>query len=575
MLPLAACTAAGGRAGPLRAAAALAAAAASGGDRARSVHVLAWGRNAELQCAVEGGLPIVARPTPVLELHGLPVLGLAAGPLSSAAVAGAAGAWTWGDGTAGALGHGSAGRVAAPCRVEALAGGRAAALRGVSLGHSHALFVDAAGALWACGEGKEGQLGLSQPLQELAAQHRRAWAEAQLPGGARRSGAERAAQLLRAAAPEPAGHVAQGWGSLGGPGGGGQARQQLAAALQSSGGSAARRGWPSASGLGGGLFGGGSGTDLGISLGAWGGGADLEAHLHGVGLQPGQYGTPARVGGGSCASLLGLGARGGGGGASAAAAEGEEAGLGAEVVVDAAAGKFFSVAATAKGEVWTFGADFNGALGGGDASWLSSPRRVAAPIAAALAADGGAVAVAAGGTFAAARTAAGSVLVWGRLGPASRSAAPFARVALPRGVAVRGMAAGQQHLLMTDGARVWAVGRWLDASGDEAGAACASAPRELLALPGGAGVARVAAGAHASAVVTDDGGLWLWGRLLDEQHGHGLLRRAGGAAASAGAPAPVDWRWAGFGGAAPRRVEALGAVRDVALGGWHALVLTD
>ncbi|KAF8058300.1 HERC2 [Scenedesmus sp. PABB004] len=231
---------------------------------------------------------------------------------------------------------------------------------------------------------------------------------------------------------------------------------------------------------------------------------------------------------------------------------------------------------TAKGEVWTFGADYNGALGGGDASWLSSPRRVAAPIAAALAADGGAVAVAAGGTFAAARTAAGSVLVWGRLGPATPAAAPFARVALPRGVAVRGMAAGQQHLLMTDGARVWAVGRWLDAAGDEAGAACASAPCELLALPGGAGVARVAAGAHASAAVTDDGGLWLWGRLLDEQHGHGLLRRAGSAAASAGAPAPVDWRWAGFGGATPRRVEELGArVRDVALGGWHALVLTD
>ncbi|KAF8058298.1 selenof [Scenedesmus sp. PABB004] len=350
MLPLAASPVAGGRAGPLRAAAAVAAAAAaaeaSGGDRA--LHVLAWGRNAELQCAVEGGLPIVARPTPVLELHGLPVLGLAAGPLSSAAVAGAAGAWTWGDGAAGALGHGSAGRVAAPCRVEALAGGRAAALRGVSLGHSHTLFFDAAGALWACGEGKEGQLGLSQPLQELAAQHRRAWAQAQLPGGAlpgRRPGVERAAQLLRAAAPEPAGHVAQGWGSLAGPGGGGQARQQLAAALQSGGGwarSAARRGWPPAS-LGGGLFGGGSGADLGMSLGAWGGGADLETHLHGVGLQPGQYGTPARVGAGSCASLLGLGERGGGGGGASAAAEDEEASLGAEVVVDAAAGKFFSV----------------------------------------------------------------------------------------------------------------------------------------------------------------------------------------------------------------------------------------
>jgi hypothetical protein len=37
----------------------------------------------------------------------------------------------------------------------------------------------------------------------------------------------------------------------------------------------------------------------------------------------------------------------------------------------------------------------------------------------------------------------------------------------------------------------------------------------------------------------------------------------------------VDWGWAGFGGSAFAAVQGLVGVRDVALGGWHALVLVD
>lgn len=37
----------------------------------------------------------------------------------------------------------------------------------------------------------------------------------------------------------------------------------------------------------------------------------------------------------------------------------------------------------------------------------------------------------------------------------------------------------------------------------------------------------------------------------------------------------VRWKWAGFGAAAPTLVEGLSGVRGVALGGWHALVMTD
>lgn len=241
----------------------------------------------------------------------------------------------------------------------------------------------------------------------------------------------------------------------------------------------------------------------------------------------------------------------------------------------------------------------------------TSAARVCGPISEALAARGGAVAVAAGSTFTAALTASGRVLVWGQLvshssgsstsrrrqqqqePPASADAdgvprSSWCEVVLPPGVHVQHIAAGQQHLLLASGGRVWAVGRWLDAHGQEVGAAGCEAPVEVLSLAHP--VTKLSAGMHSSGVVDAAGRLHLWGRLLDEIHARAVTRgvayvgaargAAAGAAMAAAAAAEqrlahVDWGWAGFGGAAPRLVEGLEGVRDVALGGFHALVLVD
>lgn len=235
------------------------------------------------------------------------------------------------------------------------------------------------------------------------------------------------------------------------------------------------------------------------------------------------------------------------------------------------------------------------------------------PISDAIAARGGAVAVAAGSTFTAVLTAAGKVLVLGKLytnsnsssgsstptsppadaasssDPAAGAGAGWCEVALPDTVHIKHIAAGQQHLLLSDGERVWAVGRWMDHTGAEAGSSTAEAPQQLLALPS-AGIVRLAAGMHSSACVDGDGQLFLWGRLLDQAQAQAAVQAGlvlpvgGGGGSTAGLMqlaeaarklGQVDWEWAGFGGAVPRRVEGLHGVQSVALGGWHALVLAD
>lgn len=56
---------------------------------------------------------------------------------------------------------------------------------------------------------------------------------------------------------------------------------------------------------------------------------------------------------------------------------------------------------------------------------------------------------------------------------------------------IRYIAAGQQHALLSDGERVWLIGRSLDAAGGEVAAARWDAPMQMLALPG-EGVASLA-----------------------------------------------------------------------------------
>ena len=78
----------------------------------------------------------------------------------------------------------------------------------------------------------------------------------------------------------------------------------------------------------------------------------------------------------------------------------------------------------------------------------------------ALQESGGAIAVAAGGTFCLALTALGKVVVWGRIGgPAGQRSSRPAVAEIMGLPPITSIAAGQSHALMTDGEHVWALGR--------------------------------------------------------------------------------------------------------------------
>jgi hypothetical protein len=206
---------------------------------------------------------------------------------------------------------------------------------------------------------------------------------------------DRFAQQLRAAAEaaSTATPTAHGWGSLGSSwgrssqdsGGGGWAAGAAAPSNSSSSGGSSSRGrnsWLSGPGAGGRR---GSrhwqqqSSHVGSisSTGFWrSSDQDLQAHLHALQMHPGQTHTPVRVG---CAYspslLLQQQAASEDGSSSSVDEDGSSSttaaagGLAAERVISVAASKYFSVAATASGEVWTCGADFNGGLGSAEASW--------------------------------------------------------------------------------------------------------------------------------------------------------------------------------------------------------------
>lgn len=78
----------------------------------------------------------------------------------------------------------------------------------------------------------------------------------------------------------------------------------------------------------------------------------------------------------------------------------------------------------------------------------------------ALQESGGAIALAAGGTFCLALTAMGKVIVWGKIGgPAGQRSSRPAVAEIMGLPPITSIAAGQSHALMTDGERVWALGR--------------------------------------------------------------------------------------------------------------------
>lgn len=264
-----------------------------------------------------------------------------------------------------------------------------------------------------------------------------------------------------------------------------------------------------------------------------------------------------------------------------------------EKVMQVAASSYFSAAVTMTGEVWTFGACFNGSLGG-ERDWSTSPQRVSGALADMLADNGGAVRIAAGGTFCAALTAFGRVVMWGKLPVPTSHVNPSAepKRVHPNGAgagtgtyytvsrttkaadnarssavlleglpAISHIAAGRQHVLLSDGRTVWGIGRWMDESGSEVGGAGYDSPAVLLKLQElGEEVAQLTCGPHSSGVVTTSGKLWMWGRLLDRSVNH---------------PIDIDWEWSGFGAAEPTLVSGIHGVKCLALGGYHALAVVE
>ncbi|GLC34017.1 hypothetical protein PLESTM_000144500 [Pleodorina starrii] len=509
--------------------------------------------------------------------------------------------------------------------VESLVG--RAAVRQVALGDSHSLFVDGSGGLWACGENKEGQCGLGTPLEVIAAQHRRAYYDTfralrdTVTAEPRASREQRGRQAIQSLMGAPGsgssahhthssyghGNGAVHWGSERGAG----AWKSLAAAGTAGAGAAAAA--AAGGGGGGGVSASGARSALNFS------GLDFEGAFAASGIQPGQQPTPLRIGRDQhplwAAVTASAGPQVAGPGADASMRLVLPSGLESEVVVGVAASKYFSAALTAGGEVWTFGACYNGSLGS-NSSWSTSAQKVSGSLASVLEEEGGAVRVVSGGSFCATLTAAGRVVLWGKV-PGSEAAeggglgggADDAAAAADGGGGGGGrlvvgvipglppithIAAGLQHLLLSDGRRVWVVGRTLDAAGAVAATAPWRRPALALTLPAGDAVRQLVAGTHSSGVVSERGTAWVWGRVLDRHHADSVARRhpnlaydgaaaaGGGGGAAADWPAApllkddVQWEWAGFGGREPARVEGLGGrVQALALGGWHAMAVVE
>ena len=86
------------------------------------------------------------------------------------------------------------------------------------------------------------------------------------------------------------------------------------------------------------------------------------------------------------------------------------------------------------------------------------------------------------------------------------------------------------------------------------------------------GITQVSAGSQASAVVTGDGQLWLWGRLLSADNARALIAQHG---EPPGLTSKLEeWAsWPGMGSNQPQAVPGVPPVRSVHLGAAHALAV--
>lgn len=283
-------------------------------------------------------------------------------------------------------------------------------------------------------------------------------------------------------------------------------------------------------------------------------------------------------------------------------------------IVDVAASRHRTWVVTADGRVWALGGDWGrpdkataleAALARG---WLAPAVPLAADIARAVAAEGGARKVVAGGGFAALLTASGEVVVWGAQDviagggtsfssgpepeawqtPGVQALLPHARtwkspheagvVIIPRGLpSMVDIAAGWSHLALTDGRKVWTLGRPVGAMRSSISTVPLAddwlEPRESIDLGPDTGIDTLAAGGGATAAIADDGSLTMLGVLLTQAGAEALAHAARqGDARMPLAEATWGPGFAGMGSPGePVRVSGLGKVRAIALGPQHAL----
>eukprot|EP01026_Neomeris_dumetosa_P060253 TRINITY_DN5678_c1_g1_i2.p1 TRINITY_DN5678_c1_g1~~TRINITY_DN5678_c1_g1_i2.p1 ORF type:complete len:348 (-),score=67.99 TRINITY_DN5678_c1_g1_i2:433-1476(-) len=282
-----------------------------------------------------------------------------------------------------------------------------------------------------------------------------------------------------------------------------------------------------------------------------------------LGVAPGQCLTPVRIG----RDLHVL--------------EGKGEGLQDEVVTDIGASKYFSASTTATGQVWAFGGGFNGELGQTSDTWMTSPKLVGGQIQRSIAINGGALQIATGGTYCLCLTANGKVLMWGRppgIKPNKKSTiAPGEAVVLDIPAPVKMIAAGLQHALVSDGETVWQIGKVGDETSKDQEVASWQCPVEVLKRQDEC-IKQISAGSFSSAVVTGSGQLYMWGRLMERAKARELMENAS-------YPQPhhaklpsieeISWEWPGLYSKTPQLVSGLQNIRQIALGGMHAVVSVD
>jgi alpha-tubulin suppressor-like RCC1 family protein len=213
-------------------------------------------------------------------------------------------------------------------------------------------------------------------------------------------------------------------------------------------------------------------------------------------------------------------------------------------------GTDFTLGLSADGGVWSWGGNDYGQLGDGSARTRLTLTRLDVPE--------GIVAVDAADAHAAAVTADGRLYIWGRnhrgqLGDGTRTDRSLpTQIAVPGHVT--GVSLGRHHTVAVTGdGSVYAWG--LNAMGQLGlGSAVDQHQPAKVALPGGARVRVVQAGENASAALTAEGEVFVWGNSVVAGFG-----RHGGGQRPVDRPAPAD---------------GLEGSTDIAMGGHHVAVRT-